>query len=271
MKNNIIVRKMRPSDLEGALAVERSAIKGNNHYLSDAYDYYTSTLGELSVACIDQQIVGIGKFSILFDGSAWLELLRVHEDFQKQGVGQAIYQRYMEQAKTYGCQRIALYTGIRNIGSCRLATRHNLTQDTFYTSFSCIPSQNEPTLPFHLLNHLPTINITVPHLCINHTFYSVNEATLRGFLSQGYIYQYEDTLLIMGSRFQPYKALYIAYISGSHIEAALDYAIHHAYHQGIEKIIYHMPSDDLKHIDLLKQYHFQQDPGEDLVMTWVQS
>lgn len=267
MKDKIIVRKMTKEDIDGALAVERSAIKGNNHYLKDTYDYYTSTLGELSVACIQDRIVGIGKFSVLFDGSAWLELLRVHEDFQKCGVGRAIYQRYMEQVQAYHCPMVGLYTGINNIGSCKLAMRHGLDKDTFYTGFSHTVVEDKFYVPFHLLKDLPFQEITVPHLCINHTFYPNNEDTLRGFLSQGYLYQYEDTLLIMGSRFQPYKALYIAYITGSHVEEALCYAMHHAYQQGIEKIIYHMPSQDIQHLSLLKAYQFQQDPGEDLVMS----
>ena len=56
---NIIVRKMKPEDLPASLEVEKSAVRGTNQYLADVYDYYTSTLGEFSVACVDDRIVVI--------------------------------------------------------------------------------------------------------------------------------------------------------------------------------------------------------------------
>ena len=70
------VREMTIADLEETLKVESSAIRGNPGYLADAFHYYQSAKGELSVALKDGKIVGVGKLSILFDGSAWLEVLR---------------------------------------------------------------------------------------------------------------------------------------------------------------------------------------------------
>ena len=115
----IEVREMTIEDLEETLKVESSAIRGNPGYLEDAFHYYQSAKGELSVALIDGKIVGVGKLSILFDGSAWLEVLRVHQDYQKKGVGAAIYKRYFEQVQTYSRQSSQSY-------------RHNLLQPRHY-------------------------------------------------------------------------------------------------------------------------------------------
>lgn len=262
------VREMTIADLEETLKVESSAIRGNPGYLADAFHYYQSAKGELSVALKDGKIVGIGKLSILFDGSAWLEVLRVHQDYQKQGVGAAIYQRYFDQVNQYDCPHVALYTGIKNIGSRKLAERNGLSQDTFYVSYSTTNIQPKDIVPFEMMDTVPE-NIEINHLNINHTFYRNNEANLKGFLSQGYIYQYKDTTLIMGSRFQPKKALYIAYINGSYKKEALDYAMQTAYMKGIQKITYHIPSNFVKPLELLERYGFTQDPGEDMVMTLV--
>ena len=262
----IEVREMTIEDLEETLKVESSAIRGNPGYLEDAFHYYQGAKGELSVALMDGKIVGIGKLSILFDGSAWLEVLRVHQDYQKMGVGAAIYKRYFDQVETFNPPHVALYTGIKNIGSRKLAERNGLSQDTFYVSYSTTNIQSKEVVPFEMMDTIPG-NIDIPHLNINHTFYRNNEANLKGFLSQGYIYQYKDTTLIMGSRFQPKKALYIAYISGTYKKEALDYSMQTAYMKGIKKITYHICSEHEKPLDLLETYQFTQDPGEDMVMT----
>ena len=263
----IEVREMTVDDLEEAVKVESSAIKGNPGYLSDAFHYYQGAKGELSVALMDGKIVGVGKLSILFDGSAWLEVLRVHQDYQKQGVGAAIYNRYFQQVSSFHCPHVALYTGIKNIGSRKLAERHGLMQDTFYVSYSTTNIQEKNTVPFEMMDTVPN-NIKINHLNINHTFYRNNEANLKGFLSQGYIYQYKDTILIMGSRFQPKKSLYIAYISGSYQKEAIDYAIQTAYMKGIQKVTYHFQSDHEQPLEVLETYGFTKDPGEDMVMTY---
>ena len=59
--------------------------------LADVLDYYTTTRGEFTVVCVDGKPVGIGKLTVLYDNSAWLELLRVHPQYQRQGAGTALY------------------------------------------------------------------------------------------------------------------------------------------------------------------------------------
>ena len=194
-------------------------------------------------------------------------MLRVHQDYQKQGVGTAIYRRYFEQLDQYDIQRAALYTGIRNVGSCTLAKNFGLSQECGYVSFSATPIKNENLLAFKLARTMPEMKIDIAHLNINHTFYPVNEATIKGFLSQGWIYTYKDTILIMGQRFQPSKALYIAYIAGSYQREAMAYALNIAYLQGVDKVTYHIPSDQSLPMALLETFHFVQDPGEDIIMS----
>ncbi len=262
------VREMRYEDLKDVLEVEASAMKGFPGYIGDAFDYYKSTKGELSIVLLDGKIIGVGKMSVLFDGSAWLEALRVHSDYQQRGAGGAIYERYFEQVEAYDCPHVALYTGRKNIGSQKLGRRYGLETDVFYTGFTAETHDVDSVVEFKLTDEVPTLLNPIPHFNINHTFYRNNEANLRGFLSQGYIYTYKDTTLIMGSRFQPKRALYIAHMEGSYIKEALDFAFHTAYNKGIKKVIIHYPSSNILYTDLLDQLGFIKDEGEDMVMTY---
>ncbi len=77
-------RAFSAPDLPDCLAIEQAAVR-SNHYLADVLDYYTTTRGEFTVVCADGKPVGIGKLTVLYDNSAWLELLRVHPQYQRQG------------------------------------------------------------------------------------------------------------------------------------------------------------------------------------------
>lgn len=72
----ITTRAYQPEDFAACARIEAGAVRAN-HYFADVVDYYRSTAGELTVACVDGVPVGMGKLTVLFDGSAWLELLRV--------------------------------------------------------------------------------------------------------------------------------------------------------------------------------------------------
>ena len=82
-------RAFSAPDLPDCLAIEQAAVR-SNHYLADVLDYYTTTRGEFTVVCAEGKPIGIGKLTVLYDNSAWLELLRVHPQYQRQGAGTAI-------------------------------------------------------------------------------------------------------------------------------------------------------------------------------------
>ena len=69
-------RAFSAPDLPDCLAIEQAAVR-SNHYLADVLDYYTTTRGEFTVVCAEGKPIGIGKLTVLYDNSAWLELLRV--------------------------------------------------------------------------------------------------------------------------------------------------------------------------------------------------
>ena len=120
-------RKALQSDLERMLEIEESAIPGYG-YLFENKDFYFDGIqnqGEMILALKDDIPVGMGQYSLLPDGSGWLEILRVHKDFQHQGAGRAIYKRYMELAEKTDAPYIAMFTGRKNIASKSLAEKNN--------------------------------------------------------------------------------------------------------------------------------------------------
>jgi len=69
----IVLRRARPEDREKMIWVE-SRSTPNLSYVPHVWDMFLNDAeGDWSVAELDGEIVGCGKYSILPDGSAWLE------------------------------------------------------------------------------------------------------------------------------------------------------------------------------------------------------
>ena len=149
----ITTRPFQDAELGRCLEIERAAVR-SNHYLNDVIDYYRTTKGEFTLALADSFPAGMGKLTVLYDGSAWLELLRVHPDFQRQGMGKAIYRRYLEQVTAFGCPSARMYTGVKNVASAALAEQFGLHRGPEFRGMS-LPVQDDSfqpqPKPLHLL------------------------------------------------------------------------------------------------------------------------
>ncbi len=277
----ITTRAYRPEDLPACLEVERSAIKGPNHYMADVIDYYNTTRGEMTVVEADGKIVGIGKLTLLYDGSAWLELLRVHEEYQRKGCGMAIYARYMRQLAEFGCPAARLYTGAKNVPSASLAMKHGFHRSTEFHMMS-IPAENfdekimQDAPEFRHLRADEAIARLMPlreryggYLDINQTFYAFNEQSIRGLCAAGMVFGDEKgNAIVAGARFQPEKALYIAAIAGDR-RSAVGFAMKRAKICGQAKIAAHFPVGDNAMIESLQGFGFEKGPSDLVVMEWT--
>ena len=97
------LQKVNWGNIGEAVCVEEETLP-NSCYLRDNSDYFLNqTKGELTLVLSGDEPVGIGKLSLLPDGSGWLETLRVRPDWQGQGVGKAIYNRWLKEARLSGC------------------------------------------------------------------------------------------------------------------------------------------------------------------------
>lgn len=84
----LVVRTVTRPELDKAVEVEEKAMKGSG-YLRDVSELFLSDeVGPLLGAYKDgEELVGIAKYTVLADHTAWLETLRVAPEYQRQGVG----------------------------------------------------------------------------------------------------------------------------------------------------------------------------------------
>ena len=83
-------RKGTLADIERLVEIEESAVSGGYYLYDNRHFYFDGILnkGEMVVALNEEEHpVGIGQYSILPDGSGWLECLRVEKQWQSQGAG----------------------------------------------------------------------------------------------------------------------------------------------------------------------------------------
>ena len=119
----IILRRARIEDKARALEVEAKATPGLR-YLNVMFEHWVHDRdGDFRVAEIDGVLMGIGKFTVMPDGSAWLEALRVSPEAQGKGVGKQFYQHFFAVARERQIPQMRMYTGVRNAASKGLAER----------------------------------------------------------------------------------------------------------------------------------------------------
>lgn len=104
---------MAPSDLDEVMAIERTAFR---------YPWSSRFfLEELQVPCarsflaeVNGKIIGYVLFWLLPE-EADIHNIAVHADFRRQGIGQALLQRVLEQARKRNSSRVTLEVRISNI------------------------------------------------------------------------------------------------------------------------------------------------------------
>lgn len=273
----ITTRAFQIEDLPRCREIE-AATAPSNQYFKDVVDYFTTTQGELTLGLVDGVVAGFGKLTVLFDGSAWLELLRVHPDYQRRGVAAHIYERYMAQIKELRCPAVRMYTGVRNVASATLAEKNGLHRGPEFRGMSLdVAAAPAPAaVQMELAGTKEEVRQLLEplekqahgKLSINHTFYQMNERTYGGFATNGWVFANQAATLVMGARFQPKKALYIAALGGDR-QQALDFAVAEAKRRGIPKITAHFPPDDSAMQAFYEANGFTLDPSDDVVMECV--
>ena len=229
-------------DLEAAARVESSASRGV--YLADAWHYFNSLKGALVCAYDGDKMIGIGRFTVLPDGTGWLETLRVSPDYQRQGAGKLIYKKWVELAKEYGCPSMAMFTGLTNAASSGLAELYGLKTVAQHRGCHLTDLAGGNPHGFKHVYWQRAVQLILPHkdeyhdyMTFNRTFHHINEANAKAFAIEGKVFEDEGSgsFIVCGGRFQQNAALHIAMMGGD-IDKCLDFAINYAKAQGIEKV-----------------------------------
>ena len=239
----IVVRKARQEDREKVLWVESLATP-NLSYVDAVWDFFTSDkVGEFSVAEADGEVVACGKFTVLPDGSAWLETLRVVPEYQGLGIGKRFYERFYELARSCGMPTMRMYTGLRNVVSKGLAELYGLSLAATYrgASMPCIQGKIPPSDGgFRLVSDpdratallIPFREKWTGFLVMNRTFFSITPALCQVLAKKEMVYKdpASGSVVTVGVRFLPDRALNIG-IFGGDVDQSLGFALE----QGVER------------------------------------
>ena len=237
------MRKAEQEDRERVIWVESKSTP-NLSYVGAIWDLFTSDeVGEFSVAEADGELVACGKFTVVPDGSAWLETLRVIPEYQGLGIGKRFYERFYELARSRGVPAMRMYTGLRNAVSKGLAELYGLRLAAAYrgASLPCVQGKIPPSEGGFKLVSDPerATDILMPFrerwtgfLVMNRTFFSITPALCSHLAEKEMVYEdpASGSVVTVGARFLPERALNIGVFGGD-----ADQCLGFALEQGVER------------------------------------
>ncbi len=230
-------------DLPAADRVERETM-GDHVYLSDAWHYFCSLKGGLVCVYDGDKMIGIGRFTVLPDGTGWLETLRVIPPYQHKGAGKAIYKKWLEMAKEYGCPSMAMFTGVNNLASSGLAEIYGLRTVARHRGYHLKDLSGGDAHGFHHVYWQRATELILPrkeeynnYMTFNRTFHRVNEANVKAFAIEGKVFEEEESgsFIVCGGRFQQNAAMHIAMMGGD-LDRCIDFAVNLAKAEGIKQV-----------------------------------
>ncbi len=275
---DIQIRKARRDDLPGILRVEGKSTPGLRYLGSVFEEFFADKLGELSVAEAGGEIVGVAKFTVLPDRTAWLEALRVPPEFQGKGIGKKFYERFFELANARKIKVMRMYTNIGNTTSKGLAERFGFVLAGTFRGFSLpLPAELTVTggdgfLPItdaargaELLSAERQAH--QGFVIMNRTFYEVTPALGAVWAKEGKLFEEPQTgsLLAVGARFMPEASLHIAVMSGDKA-SGLCFARWLAGTRRVPKIQFMIPATDAATEAILSDQGFVPDSYDCIVM-----
>ena len=191
--------------------------------------------------------VGMGQYSVLPDGSGWLETLRVEKEYQRQGVGKAIYKRYMELADETKAPSLAMFTGRKNLASKGLAEKYgfHLAAALHHYDMDLSGVTPSPAEGFHpiadeeeavaLLTAAVAKDPWGSFMGINRTFFHYGEPLYRYLHREGMVYSDGENVLVLGARMLGHRGLNVGYMSGDYGKC-LGFAASATAAQGLPKL-----------------------------------
>jgi len=275
----ITLRRARQEDRENVVKVESGATP-NLSYLAKVFDMFLNEKrGAFLVAEVDGKLVGCGKFTIMPDGSAWLESLRVLPEYQGVGIGKGFYNEFFNIARTQDVTTMRMYTGVKNAVSKGLAEKFGFRVSAAYRG-ALLPCPTEPdrdsTDTFRQVTDpdrattilMPFFEKWTGFLVMNRTFFALNPALCRNLAEQGWVYEDPNnrSVMTLGARFMPEQALHIG-VFGGDAEACLKFAAKKGATGSAQRLSCLFPPSAVDLQNILTQNGFRFEASDFIVMT----
>jgi len=274
---NIKLREARQEDYDKVIQVE-SLSTPNLSYVPNVWDMFLNDEeGDWSVAEIDGEVIGCGKYSLLPDASAWLETLRVVPHRQGLGVGKSFYEYWLDFSREKDVDVMRMYTGVRNVVSRGLAEKYGLRfADRFRGALVRVsPEKANVDYSFRQVSDSKkATELLMRHseawggwLVMNRTFYKLSPETCTYLTENGMVYEDKESesVIALGARFTQKQGLHIGLFAGD-THACLSFAMNEAVKQGKQKLHCLFPSNRQGIEDRLTGSGFQLESSEFLVM-----
>jgi GNAT superfamily N-acetyltransferase len=273
----IVLRRAEPRDRDKAIWVESKSTP-NLSYVPHVWDMFMNDAdGDWSVAELDGEVVGCGKYSLLPDGSAWLETLRVIPERQGLGIGKRLYEHWFRLARGNGVKTMRMYTGMGNVVSKGLAERYGLRVAGTYKEarMPCTKDAPESAPRFMQVKNpkkaeallMPLSGEWGGFLVMNRTFYRLTPELCRYLAANGMVYAEPGTgsVVTLGARFMPRDALHIGVLSGDP-HACLDFAMKTGFERGAGRLNCQCPPSARDVQEALTGYGFSVASSDFIVM-----
>ena len=222
----IDVREITDKDRERCVWIEKNALP-NVIYIDDVWEHFTSKKDGIFLAVEkENELGGFGKLTTLFDDIGWLETIRIHPNYQGQGLGNALYMAYLSHAQALGLKKLGLYTEAWNTRSENLAKKHGFIKKGNFADYRKDVDKNAPyhgsfePIENHEKNIISKYYGKMNEFCIiNKTFFPAIPGLDQELVKRQWAFQDDHgNFVVVGYRMQPHKALFLAYYDGDMIE-----------------------------------------------------
>ena len=131
------IRRYLESDRDAVWELHRLALEaagafgGHGPWDADVRDIesiYLNNRGEFLIGTIEDRLIAMGAFQRIDDGTAEIKRMRVHPNFQRQGYGQAIYDRLVERTAQLGYEKLCLDTGVNMTAAQKFYLKNGFRQ-----------------------------------------------------------------------------------------------------------------------------------------------
>lgn len=266
---SVTIRRARDADRAAVGAVEAQSTPGLR-YVDQVFDLFMdSTQGEFLVAEVEEKVVACGKFTLLPDGSAWLETLRVMPDYQGMGIGKRFYEEFFAIARRTQVPTMRMYTGTKNVVSKGLAERFGFRLAERFGEVrlplaEIVPQSEERTFA-RITDPRRATELILPHsylwhdfLVMNRTFYKITAALCTMLATAGQVYGTPDneSVIVLGARFMPEEVVHIGLFGGDGA-ACLRFAMQQTHKQALGRLNCIYPLDALQVQEQLVAAGFQ--------------
>ena len=121
-----MIRKIRKSDLDQILAIERECFDDAWSRKDYLYEMYDNPYAQLWVLEVDDKVIGFYDLWVTFE-QAEIANIAILPDYQHKGYGQQLMNHLERKAMEAGCETIGLEVRVSNVKAIRLYESHGFT------------------------------------------------------------------------------------------------------------------------------------------------